>query len=165
VSVTISGRISNTEQIHNLLALCAICILCCMHRPLHCGRQRVSCLTSLCLTPLHIARQADSSFEARTRQYLSRARLAASCPETLHIMNSINSPSPRDNHYSLRSRTNNVQFTLRALQDINYGLLVLRIVEIWNMLRAFGPHIRWGKSIKLNLFKEVSADGCYIIMY
>jgi len=29
------------------------------------------------------------------------------------------------------------------------------------MLRAFGPHIRWGKSSKLNLLKEVSSDGCY----
>jgi len=31
------------------------------------------------------------------------------------------------------------------------------------MLRAFGPHIRLGKSNKLNLFKEVSPDDCYII--
>jgi len=33
----------------------------------------------------------------------------------------------------------------------------------WNMLRAFGPHISWGKSNKLNLSKEVSPDDCYII--
>jgi len=56
-----------------------------------------------------------------------------------------------------------IYFILTTVQLVVTWAFTDYVRPYWNMLRAFGPHIRWGKSNKLNMFKEVSPDSCYII--